>query len=216
MSRRRTFSDTAVSYGAVGCTQASDVMAFPPQGFRPTYDECRLGSGAVRFDVASTALLTWGVLGSAHLDILDLTDAAAPGYEGLLFTEFGTPILPDASEGEIVYSAEGRPSVSPGQSIDVGGVFAPLARPAAYRVIYVIREDRRVGYAWGTLDDSPLRGEEFFGVEWRQDDSVVAIVRTVTQVAPGKMLRLVAPLIRFRQWILRRQYVRALLPARAV
>lgn len=216
MRRRKTFSDTAVSYAAVGCTQAGDVMNFPPEGFRPTYDECRLGSGKERFETAAASLMTWGVLGGAPLNIVKLTDADAAGYQGILFTEFGTPITPDQESTETLYAVEGTQEVSPGQSIEVGRMFWPFSSTSVFRVIYVINEDRRVGYAWGTIDAAPVLGEEFFGVEWRQDDSVVALVRTVTQVAPGRMNAMLSPLIRLRQRSLRRHYVRALLPARSV
>jgi uncharacterized protein (UPF0548 family) len=216
LRRRKTFSETAVTYGSVGCTQAADVMAFPPKGFRPTYDEFRLGSGEARFQTSTSSLMAWGMLAGTGLNIIQLTDADPAGYQGLLFTEFGTPIPPTTAGLETVYSAEGTQDVSAGQSLEVGGVFSPLAATSAFRVVYVIRDDRRVGYAWGTLDEAPVRGEEFFGVEWRLDDSVVAVVRTVTQIAPGRLLRVLTPVIRFRQWMLRRQYVRTLLPARLV
>ena len=191
-------------------------MLFPPKGFRATSEECRLGSGSERFEAAAASLMTWGMPVGAHLDILQLTDADPTGYQGLLFTEFGSPIPPDAGDSETLYSAEGTQYVSAGQSIEIGGLYAPLSVTSAFRVIYVFREVRRVGYAWGTLDDAPVLGEEFFGVEWRQDDSVVALVRAVTQVSRQTRFRLVAPLIRLRLWMLRRQYVRALLPARLV
>ena len=218
MRRRKTFSNTAVSYAAVGCTQAGDVMIFPPEGFRPTYDECRLGSGKERFETAAASLMTWGVPLGAHLHIVHVDDAAADtaGYRGLLFTEFGTPMIPKDIDSEALYSPEGTQYLSAGQSIEVSGVFSRMAAATSLRVIYVIREDRRIGYAWGTLDDTPVVGEEFFGVEWREDDSVFALVRTVTQVAQGRAYRLLTPLIRLRQWMLRRHYVRSLLPARTV
>jgi uncharacterized protein (UPF0548 family) len=79
-----------------------------------------------------------------------------------------------------------------------------------------MRDSRRWGYAWGTLDDSPVVGEELFAVEWREDDAVYAVVRSVTRVSAGRFSVLLTPVLRFRQWMMRRQYVRALLPARAV
>jgi uncharacterized protein (UPF0548 family) len=81
-------------------------------------------------------------------------------------------------------------------------------------VIYVQREERRIGYALGTLDSTPVIGEEFFSVEWREDDSVWAVMRSVTAIAEGRKFLFLSPLIRFRQWLQRRQYVRSLLPAR--
>ena len=42
----------------------------------------------------------------------------------------------------------------------------------ACRVVYVIDEPRRFGFAYGTLRDHVERGEERFLVEWLADDSV--------------------------------------------
>ncbi len=214
MRRRKTFSDTAVSYAAVGSTQAADVLVFPPAGFRSTFDEFRLGSGSERFDAAAASLMTWGVPVGAHLDVVQVGDPTSNGYEGILFTEFGVPIAPEETELDSLYSPDGTPYLSAGQSVDVSGVFSPVSATMSYRVIYVVREARRMGYAWGTLDDTPVVGEEYFGVEWRDDDSVYGVVRTVTQIASGRKFALLTPVIRIRQWLMRRQYVRALLPAR--
>jgi uncharacterized protein (UPF0548 family) len=42
----------------------------------------------------------------------------------------------------------------------------------AARIVYVIDEPRRFGFAYGTLPDHIARGEERFMIEWREDDSV--------------------------------------------
>ena len=42
----------------------------------------------------------------------------------------------------------------------------------ATRVVYTIDEDRRFGFAYGTLPDHVENGEERFLVEWMADDSV--------------------------------------------
>ena len=42
----------------------------------------------------------------------------------------------------------------------------------ACRVVYVIDESRRFGFAYGTLPDHVERGEERFLIEWLPDDSV--------------------------------------------
>lgn len=71
--------------------------------------------------------------------------------------------------------------------VEVHGTEAPLApgltvAPLAHafgvwflnacRVVYLIDEERRFGFAYGTLADHAERGEERFLVEWREDDSV--------------------------------------------
>jgi len=159
--------------------------------------------------------MTWGVLRGAHLRVVRVVDGDATGYQGLLFTPFQVPLAPDAEPEETLYSSGGEPYLSAGQSIEVSGIFSPATPTHSYRIIYVIREPRRIGYAWGTLDSTPVVGEELFWVQWHSDDSVVLSVRTVTQIAAGRTWALLAPVIRLRQWMTRRQYVRSLLPARA-
>ena len=47
--RRSTFTDQPVTYGAVGGTQAADLLYYPPKGYRPLERQVRLGSGEERF-----------------------------------------------------------------------------------------------------------------------------------------------------------------------
>ena len=44
------------------------------------------------------------------------------------------------------------------------------------RVLYLVEEERRIGFAYGTLDGHPERGEERFVVEWQDDDRVAFCV----------------------------------------
>lgn len=209
-------ADRSVTYGSVGATQSADVLVFPPQGFSSSQSEFRLGSGQERFDAASASLMTWGVPQGSHLEIISIDQADSEGYSGLMFNEFGAPIAPTSEVLDQLYSSDGTPFLSAGTTIELGGVWAPSKLTNSYRVIYVVREERRMGYALGTLDTVPVIGEEFFGVEWREDDSVWSVVRSVTAIAEGRKYSWSAPLIRARQWWLRRHYVRSLLPARSV
>ena len=65
-----------------------------------------------------------------------------------------------------------------GVSVEVGATVAVKARAFgtwslnATRVVYVINESRRFGFAYGTLPDHVEKGEERFLVEWLADDSV--------------------------------------------
>ena len=62
--------------------------------------------------------------------------------------------------------------------IEVGATVAVKARAFgtwslnASRVVYTIDEERRFGFAYGTLPDHVERGEERFLIEWQLDDSV--------------------------------------------
>ena len=65
-----------------------------------------------------------------------------------------------------------------GVPVEVGATVAVKARAfgtwslSATRVVYTIDEDRRFGFAYGTLPDHVETGEERFLVEWLPDDSV--------------------------------------------
>ena len=65
-----------------------------------------------------------------------------------------------------------------GVRVEIGATVAVKARAFgtwslnATRVVYVIDEARRFGFAYGTLPDHVEKGEERFLVEWLADDSV--------------------------------------------
>lgn len=203
-----------MSYGSVGATQAADVLVFPPSGFRSTQSEFRLGSGQERFEAATAALMTWGVPLGSHLDVVSVNESHSEGYNGLIFNEFGVPLPPTADALDQLFAPDGTPYLSAGTTIELAQLWSPIELITSYRVIYVVREERRMGYALGTLDYAPVVGEELFSVEWRDDDSVWSVVRSVTAIAEGKKYFYLSPLIRLRQWMQRREYVRALLPTR--
>ena len=66
----------------------------------------------------------------------------------------------------------------PGVAIAAGEVVALVAHAVglwwlnAARIVYVIDEPRRFGFAYGTLPGHVERGEERFSVEWLDDDTV--------------------------------------------
>lgn len=51
----------------------------------------------------------------------------------------------------------------------------------AARIVYVIDEPRRFGFAYGTLPEHAERGEERFSVEWSADDTVWYDLRAFSQ-----------------------------------
>ena len=65
-----------------------------------------------------------------------------------------------------------------GVAVETGATVAVKARAFgtwslnASRIVYTIDEDRRFGFAYGTLPDHVERGEERFLIEWLPDDSV--------------------------------------------
>ena len=66
----------------------------------------------------------------------------------------------------------------PSAPIVPGSTVAVLARHLGFwsvhvaRIVYVIDEPRKYGFAYGTLAEHGESGEEWFGVERREDDSV--------------------------------------------
>jgi uncharacterized protein (UPF0548 family) len=194
-------------------TQQPDIIAFPPAGFWARADQWRIGSGQERFDAAHSLLFTWGLQRAAKLDVEILEDGDPTAYFGI--EQSGSGFRRHAeSENTVSYSPDGTQFLQPGTVVRLGGLWTPVEDDHDFRVIYVIRESRRVGFGLGTLDEGPVTGEEYFGLEWRDDDSVWAIVRTVTSVPTTRWSWAVSPLIRIRQLIQLRSNVRALSPAR--
>jgi len=87
--------------------------------------------------------------------------------------------------------------------------FGRLAVRAPVRVVYVVDEPRRTGFAYGTLPGHPESGEEAFLVELRPDDVVAcritAFSRPVTTLA-----RLGGPLTTLTQSWVAGRYLRSL------
>lgn len=80
---------------------------------------------------------------------------------------------------------------------------------APVRVVYVIDEPRRQGFAYGTLPGHPESGEELFCVEHRSDDSVVLVIAAFSrpQTTPAKVA---GPLGRVGQRLITARYLRSL------
>lgn len=186
--RRSSFRANQVTYAAVGVTQDPDVLRFPPVGFQARRNERRIGSGAERF-------------ASASIDLLN----------GTFFERAGL-VATTASGGPL--SVEALRVESPTVRLD--NVWWPMNITRDFRVIYASREERRVSFALGTLTEWPLSGEESFVVEWREDDTVWSKVTTVTQLNSHWSIKLISPLVRLREHLLRVRYTRALNPVKSV
>lgn len=107
------------------------------------------------------------------------------------------------------------PSESP---IEADAMVAVVARPFGVwsvnpcRIVYVVNEERRFGFAYGTLPGHAARGEERFTVEWREDDDsihydIFAFSR------PGLVMRLGRPFARGFQRRFARDSLRAMTDA---
>ncbi|GAB3918888.1 hypothetical protein GCM10011575_33380 [Microlunatus endophyticus] len=78
------------------------------------------------------------------------------------------------------------------------------------RVVYLIEEDQRAGFAYGTLEGHPERGEERFCVELTDDDRVVFSLRAFSRNA-WLVSRLGAPVSNRVQAMVNRRYLAAAL-----
>jgi uncharacterized protein (UPF0548 family) len=62
--------------------------------------------------------------------------------------------------------------IEPGQVVGVLGRACCLWSLNACRIVYVVNEPRKFGFAYGTLPGHVESGEERFTVEWHEDDAV--------------------------------------------
>jgi uncharacterized protein (UPF0548 family) len=77
------------------------------------------------------------------------------------------------------------------------------------RVVRVVDEPRRRGFAYGTLPQHPLIGEEAFLVEWRDDDRVDLVIRSFSR-PNGWLWTLLWPVVALARQVVLRRYLRAL------
>lgn len=204
----------AVNYAAVGATQTQESMAFPPKGYRPFERRVRIGTGPARWEFAWRATMSWGIKVRSGFDV-ELTETPDEVREGsytpVVFDESGTPVVAAGSidADEVTYGPDGLPFVAPGDSVWLVFKLGPLRLKEPVRVVYVIDEPGRKGFAYGTLPGHPLSGEEMFVVDLEDDGSVWLTIRSLSRPAPGKWT-VVAPILSLIQRVLRRRYFAAL------
>jgi len=210
--RRSTFTDQPVNYASVGATLAADMMSFPPPGMHPLHDSIKLGSGEERFQIAHSAVMTWSVQTNSGIRVSDKKPGSGAQYQGVIFDEDGAPAVDQTHRNpEATFGPDGTPYITAGMTATLDRRLGWFHCTGPVRVVYVVDEPRRVGFACGTMDPSPLRGEESFVVEHRDDDSVWLSVRTLTSPATWQM-RLLAPYLQHQERLQLRRYLRALHP----
>jgi uncharacterized protein (UPF0548 family) len=105
--------------------------------------------------------------------------------------------------------AASSPVVADGATVILGLGIGPLRLNAPCRVVYVVDEPGRSGFAYGTLAGHPESGEEAFVVEHHQTDAVsftiTAFSRPTTRLA-----RVAGPLGAIAQRRITRRYLRSL------
>jgi uncharacterized protein (UPF0548 family) len=106
----------------------------------------------------------------------------------------------------LAIAAEGQPTV--GQTV-LAGFGRPLCLVIPCRVVYVVQEDRRRGFGYGTLPGHPEQGEESFVVSHEADDRVALTITAFSR--PGSHLnRLTGAVDHWLQERATGRYVRAL------
>jgi uncharacterized protein (UPF0548 family) len=109
-----------------------------------------------------------------------------------------------AGVGATVYPA-GAP-LTEGGTVLVVLPLGPVAVVVPNRIVEVIEEPTRYGFAYGTLPGHQERGEESFVVELRNDGDVVATI-TVDAVPASVAARVAAPLVHLAQRLAVRRYL---------
>jgi uncharacterized protein (UPF0548 family) len=79
--------------------------------------------------------------------------------------------------------AASAPVVSPGAVVRLGWRAGPVTVTAPCRVVYVISEPRRRGFAYGTLPGHPESGEESFWVDMQADGTVTFTIAAFSRPA---------------------------------
>ncbi|MFO7690642.1 MAG: DUF1990 domain-containing protein [Cryobacterium sp.] len=213
--RRSTFTASAVTYGAIGGTLAPDLMTYPPKGYRPVQVSVRLGSGTERFEAASKSLMTWGVQRGSGMTVTDLGTGTGVEYTGVQFADDGTPSTQSRPPVEQIFADDGTPYIVNGMTAELTIRVKPFSVVAPVRVVYVIQEDNRVGFAYGTMAGHPASGEESFVLDRREDDSVWLTIRAFSRPSTW-LYRLVWPVMRLQQKRFTQRYLRALHPVGAL
>ncbi len=199
----------AVTYAAIGATQGEEFLRYPPKGYRAMERKVRIGHGEDRWRHAWTETLSWGIKTRSGFRVERIESPAEVvenTYTPVTFDETtGEPVQPAViANDEVVYADTGVELVRAGDSAVLLLGWRALRFREPVRVVAVIDEPNRRGFAYGTLPGHPLSGEELFVVERRDDDSVWLTIRSLSRPAsPAWWAAL--PVLRLAQlWFLSR------------
>ncbi len=156
--RARRLLAKKFNYSHVGITKADKASLTPSLQKHVDEDTEEIGTGVDRWEYAGRQTLSWGIQKHAGYSILPVNGALTPE--------------PAVMEPEMTVQLRRR--------------FGPLVMSMPVRVIYVLDEPRRKGFAFGTLAGHPVSGEVAFLVEHKSDDSVHFTLRSFS--GPGKGL----------------------------
>lgn len=200
--RRRSTADhgPACNYASIGATASSDLLTYPPRGFRAAEYRVKLGSGRERFERSLARLMRFGVQRGAGLQVRDVRQPESNHLPGM-----------PGSYGHLL-SVDDELVVRPGTTANMATRVGPLTFSSPVRVLGVTFEERACGYTYGTLPGGPEAGEQLFLVSWDDDNTVWLTIREF--VRPGNWwIRLVWWYANAHRKRVLRRYLAALHPA---
>lgn len=212
MSAKLPLWERPVTYATVGATQSSDLLAKAPAGYRPFRQRTRIGHGDARWDYAWNEVMSWGIQRNSgfRIDVADVPAAVSDQtYVPVAFDESGAPVSSSATTDEVVFGPDGAPFIVPGDSVLLGIPFGPFQVTAPARVVYVVDDLNRKGFAYGTLPGHPESGEESFIVEQTDDGSVWLEISAFSRPA-NAFWWIVSPVLRLTQAYYTRRYFESL------
>lgn len=136
------------------------------------------------------------IVGSGHQVFADAANAVA-GWQVQL--RAGLAVLASS------------PTALAGTVAVLGLGIGPLRTGAPCRVVYMVEEPRRRGFAYGTLAGHPESGEEAFIVEHHDDDTVSFTVTAFSRPSTA-IARVAGPAARLIQGWVTSRYMRSLRP----
>ncbi|WP_224760424.1 DUF1990 family protein [Salinibacterium sp. ZJ450] len=179
--RRASHQPSNVTYGAIGGTQADDLLTYPPTGFRAAHYRTRIGHGDARFEAAVEQLRTWQLhkYSGIEVQVDEVPPVDETSYTPVGFDQAGKPVVPAApvETAEIEYTADGAQLATPGTTATLTLKALGIRWQAPVRVVFFVEEPHRRGLAYGTRDGHPLTGEESFVIDQTDDGSVWLDIR---------------------------------------
>lgn len=170
------------SYDVVGSTRYDET----PPGYHRLEYKARIGEGDEVFRRAGEALLNWRMHRTAGLPM-------------------------KSTDSPVVIGANSLGRLGAGMLIGRLRTVSPLGMlglPVPCRVVWIVDEPERIGFAYGTLQGHPESGEESFVVT-REPDGIHFTIRAYSRPATW-YTRLGGPATRKAQSLAARRYANAL------
>jgi uncharacterized protein (UPF0548 family) len=206
--------DSTLNYAAIGATQTREILQYPPKGYTSGESSRRIGSGTDRFEQAARVLMTWGVQRGSGVLVEDVQlETDEDTYAGVEFDAEGRPTGRSEIPEEQLYSPDGVPYVAAGMTAELVFVVGPARIRVPVKVIYVIDEPGRVGFAYGSRIGAPSEFERLMLIEQHDDGGVWFTIRAFSRPI-GWWQRVVLGVLRLGQKRYTERYLTALHPTR--